>query len=117
MSGTVNLHVGSVEEMGQRFVNAWHRLERGERIDETHLTFFDLEAMVSTLSPKRLALLRHVRQHPAETVSALAKALGRDYKRVHEDVAALVHAGLLVRDEKGIGAPYDSVQANVSLNA
>jgi predicted transcriptional regulator len=117
MSGTVNLHVGSVEEMGQRFVNAWHRLERGEQIDETHLTFFDLETMVSTLSPKRLALLRYVRLHPADTVATLAKALGRDYKRVHEDVTALVHAGLLVRNERGISAPYDSVQANVSLHA
>lgn len=116
MSGTVNLHVGSVDEMGQRFVNAWHRLESGVAVDETHLTFFDLETMVSTLSPKRLELLRRVRQHPAETVSALAKVLGRDYKRVHEDVTALVHAGLLVRGETGISAPYDSVQANVSLN-
>jgi predicted transcriptional regulator len=117
MSGTVNLHVGSIEEMGKRFVDAWHRLERGEKVDETHLTFFDLETMMATLSPKRLALLRHVHHHPAKTVSALAKALGRDYKRVHDDVSALAHAGLIVRDEEGIRAPYDAVQAIVSLDA
>lgn len=117
MSGTVNLHVGSVDEMGKRFVGAWHRLERGESVDETHLTFFDLETMMATLSPKRLALLRHVHQHPAGSIAALAKTLGRDYKRVHEDVATLVHAGLLVRNEQGISAPYDSVQATVSLEA
>ena len=117
MSGTVKLHVGSVEEMGKRFSGAWHRLERGEAVSETHLTFFDLETMMATLSPKRLALLRHVHQHPAGSVAALAKTLGRDYKRVHADVKALVHAGLLVRDEQGISAPYDSVQAIVSLDA
>jgi predicted transcriptional regulator len=115
MSGTVNLHVGSVEDMGKRFIGAWHKLEQGVTVDETHLTFLDIETMVSTLSPKRLALLRHVRQHPADNVAALAKSLGRDYKRVHEDVAALVHAGLLERDVQGIRAPYDSVHTEVSL--
>jgi predicted transcriptional regulator len=115
MSGTINLHVGSVEDMGKRFIGAWHQLEQGAVVDETHLTFLDLETMVSTLSPKRLALLRHVRQQPAENVAVLAKSLGRDYKRVHEDVTVLVHAGLLERDVQGIRAPYDSVHTEVSL--
>ncbi|MDP3032032.1 MAG: hypothetical protein Q8N33_08130 [Rhodocyclaceae bacterium] len=84
MSGSINLHVGSVEDMGKRFIGAWHKLEQGNALDETHLTFLDLETMVSTLSPKRLALLRHVRQHPAENIPVLAKSLGRDYKRVHD---------------------------------
>lgn len=115
MSEKINLHVGSIEDMGKRFIGAWHKLEQGEAVDETHLTFFDLETMVSTLSPKRLALLRHVRQHPAESIADLAKSLGRDYKRVHEDVTALAHAGLLERDAQGIRAPYDSVLTEVSL--
>lgn len=115
MSGTVNLHVGSVDEMGNRFIDAWHRLERGEAVKETHLTFFDLETMMATLSPKRLALLRQVHRQPARTVAELAKTLGRDYKRVHDDVSALSRAGLVVRDEHGIRAPYDAVQAIVSL--
>ncbi len=115
MSGTINLHVGSIEDMGKRFIGAWHKLEQGHVVDETHLTFLDLETMVSTLSPKRLELLRHVRKHPAENVAALAKSLGRDYKRVHEDVAALVRAGLLDRDAQGIRAPYDTVHTEVSL--
>jgi predicted transcriptional regulator len=116
MSETVKLHVGSVDEMGKRFIGAWKRLEQGENVAETNLTFFSLEAMMATLSPKRLELLKHVHRHTAKTVAALAKALGRDYKRVHDDVSALVHAGLIVRDEKGIRAPYDSVQATVSLD-
>ena len=117
MSGSVRLHVGSIEEMGKRFVGAWHRLEKGKAVKETHLTFFSLEAMMATLSPKRLELLKHVHRQPVDTVSELARSLGRDYKRVHEDVAALTHAGLLVRDESGIRAPYASVQATVSLEA
>lgn len=117
MSETVRLHVGSIDEMGKRFVGAWHRLERGKVVKETHLTFFSFEAMMSTLSPKRLELLKQVHRYPANTVSELAKTLGRDYKRVHDDVSALTHAGLIMRDENGIRAPYDSVQAIVSLDA
>lgn len=116
MNETVKLHVGSIEDMGKRFIGAWHRLEHGEDAQETNLTFFSLEAMMSTLSPKRLALLRHVHRQPAHTIAELAKTLGRDYKRVHDDVSALAHAGLLVRDENGICAPYDNVQAIVSLD-
>lgn len=115
MSGEINLHVGSIEDMGRRFIGAWHKLEQGKTVNETHLTFLDLETMVSTLSPKRLALLRHVRQHQSDTIANLAKSLGRDYKRVHEDVATLVHAGLLERDAQGIRTPYDSVHTEVSL--
>lgn len=117
MSGKVNLHVGSIDEMGKRFVSAWHRLEQGKQVDETHLTFFNLEAMLATLSPKRLALLRQIHRQPVSTVAELARILGRDYKRVHEDVVSLVEAGLLERDKDGIRTPYDKVQATVSLDA
>jgi predicted transcriptional regulator len=103
--------------MGKRFVGAWQRLERGEDVGETHLTFFNLETMVSALSPKRLSLLRQVRREPAASIAALAKTLGRDYKRVHDDVTALIQAGLIVRDDKGIRAPYASVQAIVALDS
>lgn len=76
-----------------------------------------LETMMETLFPKRLALLRHVHKQPAHTIAELARTLGRDYKRVHKDVSTLAHAGLIVRDKNGIRAPYDSVQATVSLDA
>ena len=66
MSGTVKLHVGSVEEMGKRFIGAWHRLERGEAVSETHLTFFDLETMMATLSPR---WARCLSRQLAETLS------------------------------------------------
>lgn len=117
MSKTIDVYVGSIEEMGKRFVGAWHRLERGKTVGETHMTFYDLETMMATLSPKRLALLRHVHHQPAATIAGLARTLSRDYKRIHEDVTTLLRAGLIVRDEKGIRAPYDSVRATVSLDA
>jgi len=121
MTRTVQVHVGeTVATAGQRFIEAWHRAERGELTPanaELHVGFESWDAMVRTLSPKRLALLRHVHQHPSKNVRALARALGRDYRRVHEDVAALQSAGLLDRDKDGVRAEYDAfdVQMRVAL--
>lgn len=117
MSGTVKLHVGSVDEMGKRFVDAWHRSERGENVEEACRTFLGFEAMLSTLTPRRLDLLRHVHRQPTATVADLARSLKRDYKRVRHDVAALSQAGLIARDKNGLRAPFDSVQVIVSLDA
>jgi predicted transcriptional regulator len=50
-------------------------------------------------------------------VRDLAEALGRDYKNVHTDVAVLESAGLLVREGRKLRAPWDEVQATVSLSA
>lgn len=111
----VQVHVGSLKDMGERFVSAWKRAERGQRVRESHITFLDLQTMLATLSPRRLELLRHVRQHGAESARALAAALGRDYKNVHQDVAALEAAGLIVRDGRALSAPWDEVQASVKL--
>ncbi len=41
---------------------------RGEKVRERHLTFPDLAAMLSALSPKRLELLRAVHETPAPSL-------------------------------------------------
>lgn len=111
------VHVDSLEHMGRRFVDAWHRAEAGEQVDEAHVTFLDLETMLSTLSPRRLQLLRQVHRQSVDSTRDLAAALGRDYKNVHQDVAALEAVGLLVRDGRKLAAPWEEVQASVSLAA
>lgn len=115
MSKRVKVHVGTLEEMGKRFVSAWHRLEDGEKVRERHVTFPDLPAMLNALSPKRLELLRDVHRQPAPSVKALAERLGRDYKRVHEDVETLAATGLLLRDDGSVSAPYDAITAEMRL--
>jgi len=114
--GKVQVHVGdALEDIGARAIDAWHRMERGEAVNEKHVSFEDWETMVRVLSPKRLALLRHVHQHPARNIRALAQALGRDYRRVHEDVEALEAAGLLERDKAGVRAEYDAFNVQMSV--
>ncbi len=116
---TVHLHVADgLEAVGARFVDAWRRAEAGElRPDnaEIHLGFASWEAMVRVLSPKRLALLRHLHRHPAPNVRQLAASLGRDYRRVHDDVAALHDAGLLERDAEGLRADYEAFDVRLQV--
>ncbi len=49
----VRLHVETPEESGQRFVDAWRRAERGERVHEQHLSFESREGLLAKLSSKR----------------------------------------------------------------
>jgi predicted transcriptional regulator len=111
----VQINVGSLTDMGKRFSQAWNRAAAGDQVDETHVTFLNLQTMLDTLSPRRLDLLRHVRQHGAGNVRELSKALERDYKNVHQDVAVLETAGLLIREGRKLSAPWDALQAHVSL--
>jgi predicted transcriptional regulator len=111
----LNVHVGTLRDMGDRFINAWHRAEAGEVVEERHITFFTWEELTAALTPKRLELLRHLHRDGAPSINALAKTLQRDYKRVHADVTALEAAGLIVRDGTRLTAPWDSLATDVAL--
>ena len=117
MTKKVQVHVDGLQAMGGRFAAAWNRAQSDEAVDEAHVTFLSYQAMTETLSPRRLELLRHVRQHGAANVRDLAGSLGRDYKNVHQDVSALEAGGLLVRDGRRLTAPWNEVQASISLVA
>ena len=112
----VQVHVESVAVSGQRFVDAWRRAERGARVHEEHLSFESLESLLATLSPKRIELVRFVRRRPNLSIAAVARELGRDYKRVHGDVRALEAAGLLEERPSGLRAPFAGVDAQLSFS-
>ncbi|MET7245680.1 hypothetical protein ABZT49_20215 [Methylobacterium sp. EM32] len=110
---------GSAEDMGRRFIDAWHRAERGEVAPATHgLTFENWDAFVATLSPARIALLRRLAADgPTPSINALALALGRSYRRVHDDVTALHAAGLMERTGRTVSLAVSTVSAHLDLNA
>jgi predicted transcriptional regulator len=107
---------GSIEEdASRRFVDAWHRAERGESFRERHLAFESWDTHARVLTGKRMELLRYVRRHKVGSVRALAKALGRDYSNVHADVQALSAAGLLDSTEDGLHADYDAIETTIAI--
>ena len=103
------------DEASRRFVDAWHRAERGETFHERRLAFESWDALARLLTGKRMELLRYVRRHNISSVRALAKALGRDYSNVHADVQALTAAGLLDADSSGVRADYDAIETKIAI--
>jgi predicted transcriptional regulator len=107
---------GAIEDdAARRFVDAWHRAERGESVRERHLAFESWDALARVLTGKRMELLRYVRRHKVTSVRSLAKALGRDYSNVHADVQALTAAGLLDATDGGVQADYDAIETRIAI--
>ena len=107
---------GALEaDASNRFVDAWHRAERGETFHERHLAFESWDALVQVLTGKRMELLHYVRRNEVASVRALAKALGRDYSNVHADVQALVAAGLLDATDGGLRADYEAIETRIAI--
>jgi predicted transcriptional regulator len=99
----------------RRFVDAWHRAERGEIVAERHLAFESWDGLARVLTAKRMELLRYVHRHNVASIRALAKALGRDYSNVHADVQALTVAGLLDATDRGVRADYDTIETKIAI--
>lgn len=115
MSG-FDVHVGgSFADTKGRVLDAVARAERGETVRETHITFETWESLAAVMTPRRFNLVRHLHRGAEVSVAALARSLGRDYKRVHADVEALVAAGLVERSETGLTADYDEIRTRIAL--
>lgn len=117
MSKDINIHVGAgFDAVAKRVANVWHRAECGEAVEsETHITVETWESLAAVLTTKRFELLRHLHRHPETSVAALARSLGRDYKRVYEDVEALTGAGLIDRDSNGLRADYNEIRTVIAM--
>lgn len=112
----LNVHVEGWDAVAARVTEAWHQAERGEAVDGGHhMSFTAWERLAAVLTAKRLELLRHLHRNPAVSIAALARDLGRDYRRVHDDVEILTNAGLIDRTPDGLHADYDSIQTTIAM--
>lgn len=116
MNRTVNIRVGGdFDATAKRVADAWRAAEEGEITAQNNLTFVSWDALSKVMTAKRMELLRHLHRNPAVSVAALARSLGRDYKRVHEDVESLSAAGLIDRDDAGLHADYAEIRTVIAL--
>ena len=92
---------GSLRDMLAEVASAWRDAQRFSGNQATHkLCFVDWAGLCSVMTPKRYELIQHLHAQPAPSIRALARALGRDVKRVHEDVVSLEELGLIMRDRE-----------------
>ena len=70
------------------------------------------------LTEKRWDIVRAAQGKGELSVRELARTVGRDVKRVHEDVQALAELGLLERtDSGGLVCPFESMHIDMHLKA
>jgi predicted transcriptional regulator len=107
---------GTMEDDAADLLDAWHRTAGGERVaTERVLAFESWEGLSKVLTGERFRLLRHVHDHPEPSISALARSLGRQYSRVHADVAALQAVGLIARVDGALRVTTDRITADIRL--
>ncbi len=112
----IEIHVGKgFDEVAKRVTNAWHRAESGENVNEVHVSFVNWDLLSRVMTTRRYELLRHVHEHPAKNVAALAREMRRDYKRVYEDVHILENAGLISRESGMLRADYDRIDSSIQF--
>ena len=82
------------------------------------LNFESPSRFFGQLTEKRWEIVRAAQGKGKLSVRELARAVGRDVKRVHEDVVILAELGLLERTEGGgLICPYSSMHIDMYMKA
>ena len=85
------------------------------------VSFASVADLRTILTDRRIELLRMLlnTDGAAESISAVADALGRDYRPVHDDISLLADYGLLFVVEEGQSkrpyVPYERIHLDVEL--
>jgi predicted transcriptional regulator len=104
----------ALAQMGERFVAAWHE----GKSDTDTFEFESPRALFTVLTPKRWGTDRALAGARRGQLRALARALERDVKPVHEDAAVLLECGLIERTANGrLHVPYEEIHTEFDLLA
>lgn len=106
----------AIRAMGERFKEAWNSGTAQQ--PETVITFSSPAQMFSVISPKRWELIEELQKHGPSGQRHLARLLGRDIKRVHDDVTLLSDWGIIEKNDDGkVLVPFDEIEADFVLSA
>jgi predicted transcriptional regulator len=80
-------------------------------------TFSSHAQLFAVFTAKRFELMARLQKTGPSSVRGLARSLGRDVRRVHDDVAALIDWGIVERNEDGkVLVPFDVIRADFDLS-
>ncbi len=105
--------------LAESFARAAQAVQTGIPSDPVAtFTFSSPAQLFSVLSPKRWDLIEHLQKIGPSSMRGLAKALGRDVRRVQDDAIVLIDWGIVERAEDGrVLVPYDVIHADFDLSA
>mgnify|MGYP006274089949 CR=1 FL=1 len=112
--------VESFDEMREDTLDAIEGVTEGEE-QPAVVSFATVGELRKILTDRRIELLRELMatEGAAESISALAESLDRDYRTVHDDVSLLGDYGLLFIVEDGQSKrpylPYERIHLDVEL--
>ncbi|QFY44090.1 transcriptional regulator [Candidatus Methylospira mobilis] len=96
------------------FLSAWNT---GEYTEE-HFGFASPAALFRVLTPRRWDLIECLQKSGPLSGRALARALGRDIRRVHDDVKVVVQYGLVEKVDNGkLHVPFNEVHADFVMKS
>jgi predicted transcriptional regulator len=105
-----------LREMGDRFIEARNTGEPSNPV--ATFSFSNAPQLFAVFTPKRRELIEKLQKLGPSSIRGLARALGRDVRRMHDDVAVLVDWGIVERNKEGkASVPYDGIHIGFDLKA
>ncbi len=114
------ISICSLEEFKKLTRSTFKQASKGSPSEEPiHRVYFTSEEdLFSTLSPKRMELLKYLKKNGPLSCRKLAALLDRAYANVHEDVKQLSQLELIQKDEdQKLIVPWDEVDIAFPLVA
>jgi predicted transcriptional regulator len=107
----VKLLVESFDDFRRGAIEKARRLDSGDRSPSpAHFSWESGEELLKVITPNRWRLVTTLKRSGPTSIRALAKLLDRDYRGVHADVAALLEAELIAKNEAGaIHVPWSKI--------
>ncbi len=116
----VKIGIQSIGTAMQSFVKAGEAVQRGETArEESGVYFTSLDAFRKALTPRRLGLLRLIRESEPASLHELARLAHRNIKNISDDVKYLAQMGLvdLRGGDKKVSArvSYDKILLEIAV--
>jgi len=119
-SRKIKISICSLDQFKIAVRTSFKHAQAAETAEEPiHQVYFTSEEdLFSTLSPKRMELLKFLKKNGPLSCRKLATTLNRAYANVHEDVRQLTQLELIQKDgEQKLFVPWDEIDIAVPLVA
>lgn len=115
---TLRITISTPEEAADRAIAAAEAAERDEQ-PPAEISFASANDLRRLLTDRRFEIIRSLMDEPANSISALAERLERNYSVVYEDLEVLADYGIVqfrsdTRDRAPF-VPYRSVEVDVTI--
>ncbi len=117
-SRIATIHIQPASEMIDRAASGALAAVRSGKYEGEHFGFESPAALFRSITPKRWELLGRLQQTGPLGIRALARELERDFRRVHDDVTALLQIGLIEKTDDGkVWVPFREIRTDFVIKS